>query len=138
MKKAAMIICAFIFAFATAGVSAELNPLFQDNAVLQCDQRLPVWGGGRDGEKITVEFAGQKVSTIATNGVWRIWLRPMKPNATPQTLTVAGDTTSVVTNVLVGEKTTMITRLPERLPAVEEVIEPEPVKARSEQWRCIG
>jgi len=103
MKKTTKIICTFFCAFATAGISAELNPLFQDNAVLQCDTHVPVWGSGRDGEKITVAFAGQKVSTIATNGVWKIWLKPMKPNATPQTLTVAGDTTSVVTNVLVGE-----------------------------------
>lgn len=29
-------------------------------------------------------------------------------------------------------------RLPENLPVVEEVIEPEPVKAEPEQWRCIG
>ena len=29
-------------------------------------------------------------------------------------------------------------RLPEHLPVVEEVIDPEPVKARPEQWRCIG
>lgn len=29
-------------------------------------------------------------------------------------------------------------RLPENLPVVEEVIEPEPVKAAPEQWRCIG
>ena len=29
-------------------------------------------------------------------------------------------------------------RLPEHLPVVEEVIEPEPVKAQPEQWRCIG
>jgi transposase len=29
-------------------------------------------------------------------------------------------------------------RLPENLPVVEEVIEPEPVKASPEQWRCIG
>jgi sialate O-acetylesterase len=71
--------------------------------VLQCDQRVPVWGSGREGEKITVAFAGQTVSTIATNRGWKIWLQPTKRNATPQTLTVAGDTTSVVTNVLVGE-----------------------------------
>ena len=64
---------------------------------------MPVWGSGREGEKITVAFADQKISTIATNGVWKIWLKPMKPNTTPQTLTVAGDTISVVTNVLVGE-----------------------------------
>jgi transposase len=29
-------------------------------------------------------------------------------------------------------------RLPGNLPVVEEVIEPEPVKAAPEQWRCIG
>ena len=104
MKKAHRILHILFCAVATTtGISAELNPLFQDNAVLQCDARVPVWGTAREGEKITVAFADQKVSTIATNGVWKIWLKPMKPNATPQTLTVAGDTTSVVTNVLVGE-----------------------------------
>ena len=29
-------------------------------------------------------------------------------------------------------------RLPEHLPVVEEVIEPEPVKHRPEDWRCLG
>jgi transposase len=29
-------------------------------------------------------------------------------------------------------------RLPENLPVVEEIIEPAPVKAAPEQWRCIG
>jgi transposase len=29
-------------------------------------------------------------------------------------------------------------RLPENLPVVEEVIDPEPVKAQPDQWRCIG
>jgi transposase len=29
-------------------------------------------------------------------------------------------------------------RLPEHLPVVEEVLDPEPVKAQPEQWRCIG
>jgi transposase len=31
-----------------------------------------------------------------------------------------------------------VTRLPENLPVVEEVIDPEPVKAQPEAWRCIG
>ena len=30
------------------------------------------------------------------------------------------------------------TRLPENLPVVEEVLDPEAVKAQPEQWRCIG
>ena len=29
-------------------------------------------------------------------------------------------------------------RLPENLPLVEQIIDPEPVKAQPEQWRCIG
>src|SRR6266487_3874223 len=98
MNNTTKIICTLFCAVATAGISAELNPLFQDNAVLQCDARVPVWGAARDGEKITVTFAGQNISTVATNGAWKIWLKPMKPNATPQTLTVAGDTTSAITN----------------------------------------
>jgi len=103
MKKTTKFICTLFFAVATAGISAELNPLFQNKAVLQCDARVPVWGAARDGEKITVAFADQNVSTVATNGVWKIWLKPMKPDAMPQTLTVSGDTTSASTNVLVGD-----------------------------------
>jgi len=99
----AKITCTLFFAVATTATTAELNPLFQNNAVLQCDRRAPVWGTARDGERITVTFAGQNVSTAASNGVWKIWLEPMKPSATPQTLTVRGDTMSVITNVLVGE-----------------------------------
>jgi sialate O-acetylesterase len=89
--------------FATAAPAMELNPLFQDNAVLQCGMRVPVWGTGRDGEKITVAFGGQKVSTMAKDGTWKVWLAPMKANAKPQTLTVSGDTTRAIGNVLVGE-----------------------------------
>ncbi|MEO7101375.1 MAG: sialate O-acetylesterase [Luteolibacter sp.] len=87
----------------TAATAVELNPLFQDNAVLQCDSRVPVWGTGRDGEKVTVSFGGQNLSTVVSHGVWKIWLKPMKPNATPQTLTVSGDAPHTLANILVGE-----------------------------------
>ncbi len=89
----------------TAAVSTlELNPLFQDNAVLQCDAPVPVWGTAADGETITVEFADQNVSTIASEGVWKVWLEPMPPSVTPRTLTArSGDTTREIGNILVGE-----------------------------------
>ena len=103
MKPATKIFCAAIFAIATTGLSVELNPLFQDNAVLQCDRQVPVWGTAREGEKITVSFAGQEVSTTATNGAWEIWVRPMNTSHIAQTLTVRGDNTRAITNVVVGE-----------------------------------
>jgi sialate O-acetylesterase len=87
----------------TAATAMELNPLFQDNAVLQCDSRVPVWGTGREGEKITVAFAGQNVSGVVKDGTWKVWLNPMEPNGSPRTLTVRGDTTRELRDILVGE-----------------------------------
>lgn len=48
--------------------------------------------------------------------------------------------TAVVTKkeVKVQPRKARAPRLPEHLPVVEEVIEPEPVKQQPEQWRCIG
>jgi len=106
MKRAANLLPFLLCVIATTATAAELelNPLFQDNAVLQCDMRLPVWGTARDGDKITVSFAGQNASTVAANGHWKIWLEPMKPSAVPQILTVrGGDTTCEISNVLIGE-----------------------------------
>lgn len=91
------------FMFVTAASAVELNPLFQDHAVLQCDAKVHVWGTGRDGEKITVAFGGQKVSTTVANGAWKVWLAPMKANAKPQKLGVYGDNTIEISDILVGE-----------------------------------
>ena len=59
------------FLFGSAQIAcadASLNPLFTDHAVLQQGRAVPVWGRADNGEKVTVEFAGQKVSTVASNG----------------------------------------------------------------------
>lgn len=40
--------------------------------------------------------------------------------------------------VKVQSRKTRAPRLPEHLPVIEEVIEPEPVKQQPDQWRCIG
>ena len=80
------------------------NPLFSDNAVLQQEIPVPVWGTAADGERVTVEFAGQKRSTTATNGFWMIRFRPMKAGTQPSSMTVSGPSNSVtITNLLVGE-----------------------------------
>lgn len=85
-----------------AQAAVKPHHLFTDNAVLQCDARVPVWGEARDGEKITVKFAGQKASTTAKNGRWMIWMKPVKAGG-PFTMTIAGENTVTITNVLVGE-----------------------------------
>jgi sialate O-acetylesterase len=93
-----------LLSLATAAVRAEVKPngLFCDGAVLQQEIRVPVWGTARDGEKVTVKFQGQKVSTVARGGRWLVKLKPLKAGG-PFTLTITGDNTITLTNVLVGE-----------------------------------
>jgi len=78
------------------------NALFTDGAVLQRGQPVPVWGTARDGEKVTVDFNGQKVSTTAADGKWSVSLKPLKEGG-PFTMKITGDDAVTVNNLLVGE-----------------------------------
>ena len=78
------------------------NPLFTDGAVLQRGQPVPVWGTAGDGEKVTVELGQQKLTTTAKDGIWRVDLKPLTAGG-PLTMTIAGENTVTVNNLLVGE-----------------------------------
>ncbi len=82
----------------------SLAPLFQDHAILQRDQTIPVWGRATPNEKITVSFRDQTVSSDAdAAGRWTVSLDPLTASTEPTDLTVCGNTTLVVRDVLVGE-----------------------------------
>ncbi len=96
----------------TAGpllAEVRLASLFTDHMVFQCDKLIPVWGTADAGEKIMVEFAGQKLTTTAdASGKWSVKLKRMKASAEPRTLVVTGNRKSAIENlkcddVLVGE-----------------------------------
>ncbi|MCX6954679.1 MAG: sialate O-acetylesterase [Verrucomicrobia bacterium] len=78
--------------------------IFSDHMVLQRDVRVPVWGFASAGEKVTVEFAGQVQSTTAgADGKWQVALTHLSSASAPQTLTIKGNNTLVIQDVLVGE-----------------------------------
>ena len=87
-----------------AANAATLPHVFGDNMVLQSGQRVPVWGKGAPGEKVTVEFAGQSVSaTTGADGRWRVDLAPLKASARGAEFRVRGANETVFRNVVVGE-----------------------------------
>ena len=89
---------------AAARGDVTLAPLFQDHAVLQRDQPLPVWGHAAPGEHVTVAFHGQTIGTTATtDGRWIVYLAAMPASAEPAELVVTGKNTLAVKDVLVGE-----------------------------------
>jgi sialate O-acetylesterase len=79
------------------------NALFSEHAVLQQGVKVPVWGTTDQPEEITVNIAGQKVTTTPKDGKWRVELEPL-PAGGPHVMTIGqGATTVEIKDVLVGE-----------------------------------
>lgn len=87
----------------SADGTPRLNTVFSDHMVLQKGMKVPVWGTADNGEQVTVSFNGQRASTIAKNGVWKVMLKPMNYLFNPGVLSVFGKDTITVNDVLVGE-----------------------------------
>jgi sialate O-acetylesterase len=92
--------------FLTPGwLAAAVTPdvLFSDHAVLQQGIQVPVWGTARAGEKVTITFQGQTLSTEASaTGTWRLTLAPLTAGG-PFEMTLSGDNQVTIHDLLVGE-----------------------------------
>ena len=105
-KKPYILVQLVFLLFISFAHSQELKPsnLFCDNMVLQRGTEVPVWGIAAPKERITVKFAGQKVSTKAgKDGKWMVALAPLEASKTPREMTIIGNTEIVLSNVVVGE-----------------------------------
>jgi sialate O-acetylesterase len=103
MKRTTLLAFLF-FAFgkmATADVS--LPKLFADHMVLQREVAVPVWGWASPKEAITVQVAGQILTTVAdSRGNWSLKLAPHAAGG-PFELSVKGRNSIVLKDVLFGD-----------------------------------
>lgn len=78
---------------------------FTDNAVLQRDTSVPIWGTADAASTVTVKFGDQTKSSVADkDGKWMLKLDPLTTSFKPQTLEVSdGSNKLSCSNVLVGE-----------------------------------
>ena len=84
--------------------NVKLPSTFTDHLVLQRDLPVPVWGWADPGEKVSVEFAGQtKTATADANGKWTVKLDALGASEESRMLTVCGNNTITLSDVLVGE-----------------------------------
>jgi sialate O-acetylesterase len=81
-----------------------LHPLFQDHAVLQRDQPIPVWGEAKPGESVFVSLADHTQKSRAdSSGHWKATLSPITAGG-PYELTVrAGQTTQTAHDLMIGD-----------------------------------
>ena len=101
MKKS-LLVSFLVMMFAKGFAIVKPNSLFSDNMVLQRGVTVPVWGTAEDGEKVTVEFNGQTVSTVAKDGKWMLKLKPLKAGG-PYKMNITGQNNVTIQNILVGE-----------------------------------
>lgn len=98
----------------------KLHNIFGSDMVLQRGKPIKIWGWGRPGDPVSVDFGGDtrtavvaaaapvnvfgEAETYAGKGRWEVTLPEWEANAEPQTLTVtAGDESVVLENILVGD-----------------------------------
>jgi len=105
LKRTVLFACILISSSYTVFTTElKVAKIFSEDMIIQRDAMVPVWGWANSGEKITVTFAGQKVSTIADKkGQWMVKLKPMKTSFKGKTLTIKGSKTIKIGGVLVGE-----------------------------------
>lgn len=96
--------CCAVRSTAQEPVPTLLHPLFQDHAVLQRDQPIPVWGNAAPGTTVSVTLAGRTVTTRAdASGRWQARLTPLAAGG-PYVLSVqAGKARQVVQDVQMGD-----------------------------------
>lgn len=88
----------------SASADVRMPKMFSNNCVLQRDMAVNVFGWADAGEKVTVEFNGQKVETTACEkGKWSVQLAPMAAKNEGATMTISGKNVVTIENVAVGE-----------------------------------
>jgi len=96
-----------LFSSHVLAAAITLSKVFSDHLVLQRERPTPVWGWANPGEKITVEFAGQRKETAARpDGRWEIRLDPMPARSQGEMLRIlsgAGTNWIEFKDAVVGE-----------------------------------
>jgi len=99
-------ICALMVGvLGSVAVRAEvrLPALLSENAVLQRERPIRIWGWAEPGERVSVRLGEQEaVATTDTDGKWALRLAPMAAGG-PMSMTVEGRNRLTIENVLIGD-----------------------------------
>jgi sialate O-acetylesterase len=96
-----------LLSFAVVGslpAAVTLPAVISDHMVLQADTPAAIWGWAKPGEVVSVSMAGQRQKATADPaGQWSVRLANLSASGEPRTLTVQGENSITVNDVLVGE-----------------------------------
>jgi sialate O-acetylesterase len=86
-----------------AQATVRLPALVGDHMVVQRHAPVPVWGWAAPGEQVTVTFRGKTYPAMpAASGKWQVAL-PATPAGGPYAMTIKGQNTLTIQDILVGD-----------------------------------
>ncbi len=104
IPKTSFILFAFLCIATTLALAdVKLPHVIGSRMVLQREMPISIWGWADHGEQVTVKFADHQANTTADDkGSWMLKLPAIKAPG-PYKMTVSGNNTIVLTDILVGE-----------------------------------
>jgi sialate O-acetylesterase len=103
MLVRAALILFFVFVWHRSVSQIRLPRLISDNAILQRDTRVPIFGWSSPLEAIELQFDGKRFTTKASEiGEWHIDLPPQKAGG-PYDLELIGKNKIVLHNIVFGD-----------------------------------
>lgn len=107
MPRLLWLVLCLVLTFVLPARAADLQvaPVFSDHMVLQRDKPVPIWGRATPEATVTVNFAGQELTTVAdAHGTWQVRFAALPASADGRDLMVTSQGSSVTfTDVVVGE-----------------------------------
>jgi sialate O-acetylesterase len=103
--KNPLLLLAAALALATPAAQADvrLAEVFGEHMVLQRERPLRLWGQATPGKTLAVAFAGRRAQVkVDASGRWQVQFPPL-PAGGPHRLTVAGDGSVELQDVLIGD-----------------------------------
>lgn len=99
-----LLMAAIVLTVASASANVRLPRIFSDRMMLQQQTSCPIWGWASPGEKITIKgsWGSETVTETNSDGKWSARITTKKYGG-PFTLTISGQNTIVINDVLIGE-----------------------------------
>jgi sialate O-acetylesterase len=105
MKRSLLLACGVATLLASSvRADVKMPAIFASHMVVQRQMPLTIWGYADADESVTVSFGGKTATAKAdAKGKWKVSLPKFEANAKGQTMTVKGNNTVELVDVLVGE-----------------------------------
>ncbi len=99
-----LLMAAIALSVTTADANVRLPHIFGDHMMLQQQSTCPIWGWASPGEKITIKgsWGSETITEANSDGKWDARITTKKFGG-PYTITISGNNTIVINDVLIGE-----------------------------------